>query len=223
MDEPRGGGKTGKLLNAQQGLYTLVERGCEDGKLVQRSRVISSVSRCLDPIQEFDEVLRCAENPNLWLIVSNTTEAGIVFDESCRKEDAPPRAFPAKLTRLLYERYRLGGPGFVILGCELIDGNGAKLRQCVEAYCGLWELPPDFLRWLRQENTFCSTLVDRIVIDCPEELRQDQARQMGWTDRAMVACEPFAQFVIEAPPACLSRLPVGDSGLPIIITEDCGP
>ena len=93
--------------------------------------MISCVSRCLDPKRDWKELLACAENPDLRFIVSNTTEAGIVFDPACGAEDAPPASFPAKLTAFLYRRFQVGLPGFWILPCELNDHNGDLLRECL--------------------------------------------------------------------------------------------
>ena len=101
-------------------------------------------------------------------ILSNTTEAGIVFDAACKADDAPPASFPAKLTAFLRERWKRNGKGFVILSCELIDHNGDELKRCVLEYCKLWGLENDFAAWVERENLFCSTLVDRIVTGSPK-------------------------------------------------------
>ena len=123
--QPRGGHPdAADRFTEQDGLYTLILRGRENGKPVERRRVISCVSRCLDPKRDWSALLECAENPDLRFIISNTTEAGIVFDPSCTLYDAPPSSFPAKLTAFLYRRWKLGGKGFLILSCELIDHNG---------------------------------------------------------------------------------------------------
>ena len=119
------------MINEQQGLYTLYLRGFENGQKVNQKRVISAVSRCLNPYEDFGSLLACAKNPDLRYLASNTTEAGIAFDPSCRFDDAPPASFPGKLTRFLYARYThfgtVHGKGFVILSCELIDTNGKEL------------------------------------------------------------------------------------------------
>ena len=103
--------------------------------------------------------LKLADNPDLRFIVSNTTEAGIAFDESCCFTDRPCKGFPAKLTQLLYRRYQNGLGGFVILPCELIDDNGAQLRKCVLQYAKLWNLEAGFVRWLEKENHFAIPLL----------------------------------------------------------------
>ena len=109
--QPRGGHPdTCTRFAEQDGLYTLLLRGREKGEAVSQRRIISCVSRCLDPKGDWQSVLDCAQNPDLRFIISNTTEAGIVFDPACKAEDAPPSSFPGKLTRFLHTRWRLGLP-----------------------------------------------------------------------------------------------------------------
>ena len=121
------------MINEQEGLYTLYLRGFENGAKVNDKRIISAVSRCINPYHNFAALLECAKNPDLRYIVSNTTEAGIVFDDSCRFDGAPASSFPAKLTRFLFERYTqmgsMKGKGFVIFSFELIYNNGQELKK----------------------------------------------------------------------------------------------
>src|SRR5215217_4139640 len=71
-----------RAINDQSGLFTLVVQGLVEGEARRHFRVVSSVSRALAATTQWDEVLRCAENPDLELIFSNTTEIGISFDEA---------------------------------------------------------------------------------------------------------------------------------------------
>ena len=183
-----------KEINAQQGLYTLCLRGRENGQPVDRRRVISAVSRCLNPYEgeDYQAMLEVAVSPELEYIVSNTTEAGIVYDPTCKLEDQPPASFPAKLTQVLYRRWQAGQPGLVILSCELIDNNGTILQDCVERHAAQWGLEETFVEWLKG-CTFCSTLVDRIV---PGRIR-DRAEQdkleaeLGYADPLLDVGEVF--------------------------------
>jgi tagaturonate reductase len=111
-------------LASQNCLYTHVIRGAEG----EEKTLVDSVSRCINPYEDFDAYLKLAENPHMRFIVSNTTEAGIAYDENDKISDTPPKSFPAKLTLLLHKRFTLGLPGFVLLPCELIEKNGEKLR-----------------------------------------------------------------------------------------------
>src|SRR5215203_6343013 len=71
-----------RAINDQGGLFTLVVQGLVDGAARRDFRVVSSVSRALAASMQWADVLRCAERPELELIFSNTTEVGIVLDES---------------------------------------------------------------------------------------------------------------------------------------------
>ncbi|MBE7003359.1 MAG: tagaturonate reductase [Ruminococcaceae bacterium] len=222
--QPRGGHPESTDLYArQEGLYTLTLRGRENGEAVERTRVISCVSRCLDPKRDWAALLDCAKNPDLRFIVSNTTEAGIVFDPACKQDDAPPASFPAKLTAFLHERWRLGGRGFVILSCELIDHNGDELRRCVNEYVRLWQLESEFAEWVERENLFCSTLVDRIVTGVPKGDVPQLCEKLGYEDSLPDAGEVFAAWVIEAPQTLKDELPFEKAGLPIRVVDDVTP
>ncbi|MEG2698140.1 MAG: tagaturonate reductase [Ruthenibacterium sp.] len=212
-----------EMINEQEGLYTLYLRGFENGHKVNDKRIISSVSRCINPYDDYNALLACAHNPDLRYIASNTTEAGIAFDAKCRFNDAPPSSFPAKLTRFLYERFTAMGKGFVILSCELIDNNGAALLKCVHQYIDLWALPQEFSRWVDEENLFCSTLVDRIVTGYPRTETSALNEENGYIDQLLDTAEVFGLWVIEGPESLAKELPFAKAGLPVLVTKDHTP
>jgi len=154
-----------KMINEQEGLYTLYLRGSENGQKVDDKRVISSVSRCLNPYEkaDYEKMMDVAASDDLEIIVSNTTEAGIVYDPACQQNDCPPSSFPAKLTQVLYHRYKAGKKGIIMLACELIDNNGKELLKCVNQYIDQWGLEDGFKKYVNEDCTFCGSLVDRIV------------------------------------------------------------
>ncbi|HWP50541.1 MAG TPA: tagaturonate reductase [Clostridia bacterium] len=211
------------MINSQEGLYTLFLRGQEGGEKVNRKRVISCVSRCINPYQDYTALLDCAKNPDLRFLASNTTEAGIVFDADCKFDDVPPSSFPAKLTRFLYERYQLGLPGFVILSCELIDHNGDELKKCVQQYVELWGLTDSFAKWVQADNIFCSTLVDRIVTGYPRAEAEAICQELGYEDNLIDTGEVFGFWVIEGPQSIKEELPFEKAGLPVIVVDDHTP
>lgn len=213
----------GDMLNAQDDLYTLFLRGSENGQKVNNKRVISALSRCLNPYQDYQKLLDCAGNPDLRFIVSNTTEAGIVYDPSCKRGDEPPASFPAKLTDFLYHRYENRLPGFIILSCELIDNNGAELKKCVHQYIEQWELSEEFKAWVDSENIFCSTLVDRIVPGYPRNEAEQICEELGYKDNLIDTGEIFGFWVIEGPQSIKEELPFEKAGLPIIVVDDVKP
>ena len=213
------------LINQQEGLYTLYLRGSENGVKVDDKRVISAVSRCINPYREWNKVLELARSSDLEIIVSNTTEAGIVHDTESAFDQEPPISFPAKLTRVLYERWKAGKPGIVMLSCELIDNNGKELLKCVNQYIDDWKLEDGFRGWVNEENIFCSTLVDRIVpgrIRDPEEVKR-LAEQNGYDDPLTDVGEVFGIWVIEGPDGLEDRLPFKKAGVPVIVVPDVTP
>ena len=213
------------LINKQEGLYTLYLRGSEKGIKVDDKRVISAVSRCINPYGEWDKVLELARSADLEIIVSNTTEAGIVHDSESTFDQVPPTSFPAKLTRVLYERFAAGQKGIVMLSCELIDNNGRELLKCVNQYIDDWKLSDDFRKWVNTENIFCSTLVDRIV---PGRIRDQKevealAAANGYEDPLTDVGEVFGIWVIEGPDGLEDRLPFKKAGVPVIVVPDVTP
>ena len=213
------------LINQQEGLYTLYLRGSENGVRVDDKRVISAVSRCINPYEDWDKVLEFARSDDLEIIVSNTTEAGIVHDAESAFDQTPPVSFPAKLTRVLYERWEAGKPGIVMLSCELIDNNGKELLKCVNQYIDDWKLEDGFRNWVNEENIFCSTLVDRIV---PGRIRDAEevkalAEKNGYDDPLTDVGEVFGIWVIEGPEGLEDRLPFKKAGVPVIVVPDVTP
>lgn len=215
-----------KLINEQEGLYTLYLRGRENGEKVDRKRVISSVSRCLNPYEkaDYDAMMEVAVSDDLEYIVSNTTEAGIVYDPACQKDDCPPSSFPAKLTQVLYQRWKAGKKPVVILSCELIDNNGKELEKCVGQYIDQWALETEFKAWCAT-CTFCSTLVDRIVPgrikDAEEVKRLEEAN--GYHDELIDVGEVFGVWNIEGPEWLQEQLPFQKAGVNCIVVPDVTP
>lgn len=216
-----------QLINRQEGLYTLYLRGRQNGEKVDAKRVISSVSRCLNPYekQDYDAMMDVAAGEALEYIVSNTTEAGIVYAPSCRLEDCPPASFPAKLTQVLLHRWRAGRPGVVVLSCELIDNNGKELLRCVNQYIKQWGLEEGFARWVNGDCTFCSTLVDRIVPgrirDAAEAARLEE--ENGYRDALIDVGEVFGVWNIEGPEWLAEKLPFRAAGLNCPVVPDVTP
>lgn len=224
--QPIARGLAGKI-NEQDGLYTVLLRGLQNGEVIDQRQTIASVSRAIDPYTAFDEFLACARNPDLRFIVSNTTEAGIVFDPADRPEAAPPSSFPGKLTRFLLERYReMGGaaaPGFVLLPCELIDRNGDTLRDAVLRTAASWQLDAAFERWVEEANVFANTLVDRIVTGYPGDEADRIWSECGYRDELLDAGEPFHFWAIEAPAGVAGELPLAGHGFHVAWTRDLKP
>ncbi len=218
--QPTKGGKT-SIINEQNGGYNLFLRGIGNGEEICEHTEIHSVSRGVDPYADFSSYLALAENPDMRFIISNTTEAGIEFDESCAFCDKPALSFPGKLTQLLYHRFELKLPGFIILPCELIDNNGDALKRCVLKYAELWNLGADFTHWIEKENTFCNTLVDRIVTGYPKDEAEELCKNIDYEDNLMNTAEPFHLWVIEGD--FENELPLKKAGINVIWADDVSP
>lgn len=231
-------------LNRQDSLYhTFINGINEHGEFVSNIKLIESITRELDLSIEFDALLECAKNPDLEWIFSNTTEAGIVFEENNQKNDHPPHSFPAKLTRFLWARFEYFksdlsqninhavskgiSRGMTIIPCELIEDNGATLKEYVLKYAHLWNLDAQFIRWINEENKFYSSLVDRIVPGFPHERAASLWQELGVRDDFLVAAEYFYLWVIEVPQNeqqdFKKRLKQDIYPLNIIITDDISP
>ena len=143
------------LLSSQNCVYTHLIRGVEG---VEKS-VIDVISRCVKPYDNYDEYLALANNPDFRFIISNTTEAGICYDDEDMLDTHPAKTFPAKLTQLLFKRFELGLEGFIVLPCELIDRNGDNLKKAVLQYAERWNLGDGFVSWINERNHFCNTLL----------------------------------------------------------------
>lgn len=215
-------------LSTQDGLYTAVIRGLnEQGERVRESRLIRSVNREINIYRQFDEYLALARDPNIRFMFSNTTEAGIAWNEADQFSDAPPSSFPAKLTRLLFERFEhfagAADKGWVLLPCELIDYNGEALRELVLRYASHWQLPAAFTQWLTENNTFCSTLVDRIVTGYPRDEVAALQAELGYQDSFLDTAEYFYLFVIQGPKELAQELRLDKLDLNVLIVDDIKP
>lgn len=215
-------------LNKQDGLFTALIRGINGaGEAVSEPKVITSVNRELMAYGEFELVLKVAENPMLEWVVSNTTEAGIEFRDSDSASDFPPASFPAKLTLFLLRRFETfhgdKDKGLIFLPCELIDYNGEMLKETLNQYADLWQLGEEYKQWLNNCNTFCSTLVDRIVTGYPKDEAAQLAESLGYQDDFIAAAEYFYLFVIQGPDWLKEKLELSQCALNIKVVEDIKP
>src|SRR5712691_13157718 len=182
-----------RALNAQDGLFTLVERGLEHGAPVERTRLVGAISRALVADTQWPAVREAIARPELQVIVSNVTEAGF----------RPDGSFAARLTDLLHWRFtRLtDGPPVYVIPTELVDDNGPRLAAMVERLADGVERGPEFREWLGRRVRFCSSLVDRITTGTPaRDVRAALERRLGYTDALLTVTEPQSFWAIEADP-----------------------
>jgi tagaturonate reductase len=189
-------------FTTQDGLFTLCVKGIEESKKVEETIINASISRVLSAAEEWQEVLNCAQNPEMQLVISNTTEVGIVLTQDDIHQ-SPPTSFPGKLLAFLHERYKVFNgsveSGMVIVPTELITDNGTKLREIVLELAEQNRLEKPFIQWLASANHFCNSLVDRIVPGKLPTAEQKAAEQrLGYTDELMIMAEPFRLWAIES-------------------------
>lgn len=205
-----------KMLEKQNCVYTHIMRGLRNGKPVVEKKIIDSISRCVLPYENYDEYLKLADDPNFRFVISNTTESGISYRQGDMLDDKPPVSFPAKVTALLYRRFKNGLNGFIFLPCELIEKNGETLKNIIIRYAKEWKLGDEFVEFVNEKNIFCNTLVDRIVTGHPK----DEDMNLGYEDNMVNTSELFHLWVIEGPKSILNEIPFDKTDLNIIITDN---
>ncbi len=190
-------------FDKQDGLYTIGIRGVDRGNIIEENIVCAAISRVLSAKSAWTDVLRCAENPDLQVVISNTTEVGIqLVQDDVRAQ--PPVSFPGKLLAFLYARYQAfegdKTKGLVIVPTELIPNNGTKLSAILLELANQNGLEPAFIDWLQSANPCCNSLVDRIVPGRPDAATLDKlAEQLGYNDELLILAESFRLWAIEVP------------------------
>ena len=216
-----------KVLNSQDGLYTLYLRGMQDGRIVEQKGIISSISRGINLYTDFESYMKMADSEDLRFVISNTTEAGIAYSSHDKPTDTPPVSYPGKLAVLLYRRFKTfhGDPvkGLVIVPCELIDRNGDKLKETVLRLSKEWSYEQEFTHWLETSNYFLNSLVDRIVTGYPKDEAQKLTEELGYNDKLLDTGEIFHVWVIEGDKRFAEELPFTKAGLNVIWTDDMTP
>ena len=216
-----------EYFHQQDSVYTVLLRGLEKKEEKSIKRVITSIADAVDAYEEYEKYSSLAKVDTLRFVVSNTTEAGIVYDAADSFELKPPNSYPGKLTKFLFERFEhFHGDlekGLIILPVELIDDNGIHLKEIVLRLAGEWGLGEDFTAWLKGACIFCSTLVDRIVTGYPRDEAESLWQEFGYQDNLVVTGEPFALWVIESDREMKEEFPLDKAGLPVIFTDNQKP
>lgn len=220
--QPLAGGLVA-MLEEQDNLFTVLLEGKQDGAEVQSHEVITVVNGTVNPYTDYQAYLDLANDDDIEFIFSNTTESGIVYNALDLRTDTPHASFPGKLTALLFRRFELGKKGFTLIPCELIEHNGDKLKETVLATALNWDLGDAFIQWVNTDNTFYSSLVDRIVPGFPKDRAEELCAGFGFEDRLIVKAEPFLLWVIEGPAELTETLPLAKAGLNVTVTDDMTP
>ncbi len=206
----------------QNNRYNIVLRGVEGGKNIERKREISVINSVIDPFEEPEKFYALALDDELKIIISNTTEAGICYNENDSFDGFENISYPAKLTKFLFERFKSGKNGVYLMPVELIDNNADKLKECVDAYIKLWNLSDEFKAWNDTQNYYLNTLVDRIVSGYPKD--SDTEKRMhsliGWEDKLLTIGEPFGLWAVEKKGDIASLIPEGKHNIEVVLTDD---
>lgn len=222
--QPTPHGKVVGKLNTQDGLFTVILRGIADGQTVNSHEIISCVSRGINPYTDWLEVLKCAENPEMEFVFSNTTEAGLTYNHEDKADMQPPLSYPAKLTLFLYHRYEYfhgdKNKGMYIIPCELLESNGELLKNIILKHCEDWNLPEEFRTWIETSNKFYNSLVDRVVSGYPKDEIETITQELGYEDTLIACGEPFHFLALEGDESLNDKLPFTKSGLNVVIEKD---
>lgn len=190
-----------RSFEAQNYLFTHVIKGIENNKLIENHFINSSISRMLFANSQWDEILKCSEDPEINIVFSNTTEKGIVYYEE-KIDSEPPFSFPAKLLAYLVHRYKSFGnteqSSMIIIPTELIENNASFLKSILLKLISFNNLQSDFVEWFAQRICFCNSLVDRIVPGYPknEDLTGIE-KKLGYKDDFLIVSEPYNLWAIE--------------------------
>ncbi|PTQ96994.1 tagaturonate reductase [Mucilaginibacter yixingensis] len=211
-------------FDTQDGLYTLYIKGIEDGQAVDEQIVCSSISRVVSAAKNWQSILDLAKSEDLKVVISNTTEVGIQLVEEDINQQ-PPASFPGKLLAVLYTRYKAfngnADSGLVIVPTELIVDNGKKLKQICVDLANFNQLEPEFIEWLTNANSFCSSLVDRIVPGKPSaDQYQAMETECGYKDGLRIISEPYSLWAIEGDEKVASVLSFGQADKGVVVTPD---
>lgn len=215
-------GKTDRFAK-QNNIYTVCLRGQQNGQVYTENRVITSIDSVISARDEYDAFMALAHEDALEFVISNTTDAGIVYNDADQLSDCPPSTFPGKLTKFLYERYTYyngdAQKGLIMLPTELNDDNGQLLKSCVLQYVDLWKLEDGFTAWLSSACRFVDTLVDRIVAGYPAETIDSIQAELGYEDALLDQAEPFSLWVI-GDPSLADKFTVGTDKFHVEFTDN---
>lgn len=210
------------MLHKQDNMYHVYLEGIENKKPAKDVRMVRSVMDSFNPYVEYEKYEKYFLSPELKITISNTTEAGIRYEEGDDLTACPPKSYPAKMTALLYKRFKhFGGDptkGLCIICCELIENNGSTLHEYVIRHARYHKLGQDFIDWVEANCHFCDTLVDRIVPGFPRDTIQEIKEEIGYDDNLVVKAELYHLWAIGGPgyKEVMKELPLDKAGLHVI-------
>ena len=210
------------LMHRQDNMYHVYLEGIENKRPKKDVRLVKSIMDSFNPYVDYAKYEAYFLSPELKITISNTTEAGIRYEEGDDLTAEPPKSYPAKMTALLYKRFKHfnGDPtkGLCIICCELIENNGSTLHEYVIRHAEYNKLGSDFIDWVEKNCHFCDTLVDRIVPGFPREQIDEIKEEIGYDDNLVVKAELYHLWAIGGPgyKEVMKELPLDKAGLHVI-------
>ena len=193
-------GSTLQGLRAQDYAYEVYVAGSDKGQSIEEFKSITCIKDGLSLPNDYGKFLSFALSPDLKYIISNVTEAGLVWKEEGPR-DQIASSFPGRLTQWLYTRFEQAPElETILLPCELIPNNGEYLKSLIQQHALAWKLDAQFLNWIHLNCRFHNTLVDRIVPGFPKHL---EGKAAPYT----VQAEPYLFWGIEGTVLDLEKLP----------------
>lgn len=223
--QPIGGGENMvKMFRDQDSMYHVYLEGIKDKKPVKEVALVKSIMDIMNPYNQYAEYEKLFLSEGLEMIISNTTEAGIRYEEGDDLNALPPKSFPAKMTALLHKRYQkyngAKDKGLLIICCELIEDNGSTLREYVLKHAIHNNLEAGFIDWVNTSCHFYDTLVDRIVPGFPRENINEIKAEIGFDDNLVVKGEYFHVWAIGGDSVIKEKFPLDKAGLNVLFMDD---
>ncbi len=193
-------GNTLEGLRAQDYAYDVYVAGRDQGQTIEEFQSITCIKDGLNLPHDSEKFFSFASSPELKYLISNVTEAGLVWSQENTK-DQIASSFPGRITQWLYTRFEQAPElETILLPCELIPNNGDFLKSLIQQHALAWKLDAEFLNWLNLNCRFFNTLVDRIVPGFPKQLVEKAAPYT-------VQVEPYLFWGIEGSDQDLKKLP----------------
>lgn len=212
--QPRDGDHSAAVAIAKQGSFHVLLRGYEGDIYRETVDTVRVITDGVNPYRDTETFLRLGLSPDMRVVVSNTTEAGIAYEPGHNT----PHNFPSMLALLLHKRAESGLDPVWLLPTELIEHNADHLKACVLAYgkdAGYGEAFVDYVN----RCPACNTLVDRIVPGFPADAAERLAAEIGH-DPYLTSGELFHLLVLEGSEDILRVLPFDKAGLNVVVTPD---
>ncbi len=192
-------------LKQQDNLYTVAEMSAD----AWTARVVGVAKRALHAqVDGLETVLDAMCEPQVAIVSLTITEKGychspatgeLMLDHPLIAGDLQhphqPKSAAGVIVEALSRRKAAGLPAFSVMSCDNMPENGHVTRNVVCAYARTVDAA--LARWIEENVTFPSTMVDRIVPAVTAETLEKIEQLTGVRDPAGVACEPFRQWVIE--------------------------